>query len=333
MEEVKKSNKKKIFAIVAIIVAIVVGLSIFLICNNGSKTEEKEQGTETKKEQITPLMYEITKEGSDNKIYLFGSIHLATEDFDYPKYVLDAYENSDYLAVEADIVKAQSDPSYVQSELEKMMYNNGTTVKDHLSKETYDKLVTLLKNKNAYNEGLEVYKVIFFETLLTQLIYSDAGIDANNGVDAHFINKANKDGKTILEVESVEYQSSLVNSFSDRLYALSLVSMLDDYDNQVQGAKDLYSAWKKGDPSEIVAIVEDQTGDESKYSEEEKALLEDYYKKLLPDRNVGMKNKLEQYYNDNKKVLVIVGTAHLVGDEGIANLLIKDGYTVTQINK
>lgn len=334
-ENTKKSNKKIIIAVVAVIVALVVGLSIFFICNNnGNKEEEKEQGTEVKKGQITPLMYEVTKEGSDNKIYLFGSIHLAaSNEFEYPKYVLDAYNNSDYLAVEADIVKSQSDPNFVQNELERMKYNDGTTIKDHISEETYNKMIAFLKNRIVYNEEMDTYKAYFFESLLTQYTFADAGIDSSNGVDIHFINEAYKDKKTILEVESVEFQSKLLLGFSDRLYELSLASILDEYDKQVEDAKKLYSAWKKGDPSEIEKIVISQDGDESKYSQEELELLEDYNKRLITDRNVGMKDKLEDYFNNNQKVLYIVGTAHLVGDDGIANLLIKDGYKVVQVNK
>ena len=46
-----------------------------------------------------------------------------------------------------------------------------------------------------------------------------------------------------------------------------------------------------------------------------------------------MKNKLEEFFNEDKKVFFMVGAAHLVGENGIANLLVQDGYTVKQINK
>ncbi len=329
------NKKQKIITIIISILAVLsFSISCYFMATNNKKEEKTNDKEVTKKETITPLMYKVTKDGSDNVIYLFGSMHIVNlKEFDFPKYVIDAYEKSDYLAVEADIVKSQSDPNFVQNELERMKYNDGTTIKDHISEETYNKMIAFLKNRIEYNEEMDTYRAYFFESLLTQYTFADAGIDSSNGVDIHFINEAYKDKKTILEVESVEFQSKLLLGFSDRLYELSLASILDEYDKQVEDAKKLYSAWKKGDPSEIEKIVISQDGDESKYSQEELELLEDYNKRLITDRNVGMKDKLEDYFDNNQKVLYIVGTAHLVGDDGIANLLIKDGYKVVQVNK
>ena len=64
----------------------------------------------------------------------------------------------------------------------------------------------------------------------------------------------------------------------------------------------------------------------------DKALVAEYNKLLLFDRNIGMANKLKEYFNDNKKVFYMVGAAHLVGDKGIAKLLENDGYNVKKVN-
>ena len=52
---------------------------------------------------------------------------------------------------------------------------------------------------------------------------------------------------------------------------------------------------------------------------------------MLDDRNIGMKNKLEEYFNNGYTVFYMVGTAHLIGDQGIAKLVELDGYTVTRV--
>lgn len=333
MEVEKKNNKKLLIGIIILIVvlAIVSGLFIFLGKKSNNDEETKEESVV--KEQITPLMYEITKEGSNNKIYLFGSIHLTNKkEFDYPQYVMDAYKNSDYLAVEIDLSKSLNDSDAIQVQLEKMMYKDGTKIKDHISEETYNKLVETLKAKGFYNEMLEVYNTYFFETLLTELIYSDAGINSEEGVDIYFINMANEDKKTVLEVESEEFQFNLLLGFPERIYELSIISILDEYDKQVEAIKELYTAWKNGDPKEIERLANEEESLEE-LDESDIELVNDYNKKLLTDRNYGMKDKLEEYFENDQHVLFIVGAAHLVGDEGIANLLSNDGYIVKQINK
>ena len=91
--------------------------------------------------------------------------------------------------------------------------------------------------------------------------------------------------------------------------------------------KKLYEAWKRGNEKEIAEIAIEEA-DESIYSEADIKIMNDVSYKMLDERNVGMANKLKEYFNDNKKVFYMVGAAHLVGDHGIANLLKQDGYTV-----
>ena len=333
----KKQRTRLIICIAILILIIIGGICAFFVLDNMNKKEDdtpkKEVGDKTQKEEITPLMYEITKEGSDNKIYLFGSMHSVNlDEFDFPDYVINAYNNSDYLAVEFDILKALEDPNVVQNELKNMTYQDGSTIKDHISEETYKKLVEKMEEKYIYNSAFDLYSAYFFESLLSSLVLEDAGISSDDGVDTYFLQKAKDENKKILEVESYELQSNILTNFSDRLYELMLLSYLDYYDDQVEGIKELYQIWKNGDPKELIKLVEDDEDTEG-YSLEDIKLYEEYNKALTTDRNIGMTDKLIDYFENNKKVFFMVGAAHLIGDDGIANLLINEGYTVTQINK
>ena len=320
-----RSVKWLICGAVLIFIGVVTCLVLYL-------TQNKTLTPPTKKlEEVTPLMYEITKEGSNNKIYLFGSVHVANiSDIEFPKYLTDAYENSDYLACEFDIVKFLEEID--QQELVKdYIYQDGTTLKDHLSKDVYDKVVKFIKDNYGYGEETtQMLNTIYIESLITQYLAKEAKINTNEGVDTYFLNKAHKEKKNILEVESYELQSNMEKSFPDRYYELSLIDFFNDPDKQVDDLKKLYELWKKGDEKEITELVLQEV-DESKYTEEDLEILKDANYKMLDERNIGMKNKLEEYFNSNKKVLFMVGTAHLVGDNGIANLLKQDGYTVKVI--
>lgn len=336
-QPVKKNNKNKIIILVAILVVLVlVALAIFIFTgkpNDSSKENKTESGEEVKK-TISPLMYEITKEGSDNKIYLFGSMHATNlDEFEFPKYVNDAYSDSDYLAVEMDIQKVMNDEKLMQEELDSYLYKDGTSVKDHVSEETYQKIEKFMKEK--FGEGaekafLDEYNSYFFELIISSFILTDSNIQSDDGVDLYFINMAKEDKKDILEIESYEYQSSILTSFSDRLYELLINSYLDNYDEQVSSTKKLYELWKKGDPEELSQFINEDIDFDN---EDDKKIVEEYNKKIYDDRNIGMKDKLEEYFNNNQRVFYMVGAAHLVGDNGLASLLQKDGYTVTQVNK
>ena len=321
-------NKKKI--IIIIISAIIIGVLGWII---GTNLLNKQEEQISEKEQITPLMYEITKEGSNNKIYLFGSIHVANlNEFDFPKYIVDAYQNSHYLACEADIVEYQKDNDKLMNEALKMMYQDGTTIKDHISNETYNKLINFLTEKGLYTPLYDYYKPYFFESLLTVAMTSDAKINANTGIDTYFLQEAKKDNKTILEVESVDFQNNLLFSFKDELYELIINETIDNYDNEVNSLKELYQAWKKGNANDIMTFSDDDMDIEDSYTDEQKKQIEDYNKKVIDERNTFMANKLIEYFNNNQDVFYMVGALHLVGDKGIAHQLQEKGYTVKQLN-
>ncbi len=341
LKETKKSQKL-ITIIVAVLAVLLIALSSYFIATNNKKeTKEEDKETkeeskeESKKEQITPLMYKVTKNGSDNVIYLFGSMHLVNlKEFDFPKYVLDAYENSDYLAVEADIIAVQQQKDFATNYLLSSMYSDGTTIKNHISESTYNKLVKFLEEHYMYNEQLDIYKASFFESIISNIIVQEAGINSEDGVDTFFLKKAKKENKNVLEVESYEFQENLLNSFPDRLYELSIISAIDNFDAQVKEMQRLYKIWKNGNEEELVELIKEDSLDTIEgITAEDKKLINNYNYEVVDKRNIGMKEKFNSYFNNNQKVLFMVGAAHIVGENGLANLLKQEGYTITAINR
>ena len=321
----KKSNN--IFVIIVLLFTLLLaGIFCFFLLDKKSKKDNESN----KKEVITPLMYEITKEGSNNKIYLFGSMHMVNHDeFEYPNYVLDAYNNSDYVACEFDIVEYTENMNTMEM-LADFMYADGSTIKDHISEETYNKMTTFLRDKYTYNENLDIYNLYFFETMVTQTVISNSKIANGEAVDSYFLKKAKEDKKNILEVESYDYQLNLFLSLPDKYMEMEILELIDNYDEALKELDDLYDAWKKGDAEKF---IEDNEGNTKDYTEEELKLYEEYNKKILTDRNIGMTDKLISYFDNNYKTFYMVGAAHLVGDNGIAHLLEQKGYKVTRITK
>ena len=338
-----KKKDKIIYLLIGLIIVLSIGLGsyYFLTRNNNSNNPNNSNNDiprnneeeNTKKEEITPLLYEITKEGSNNKIYLFGSIHAANlKNVNFPKYVLNAYNDSHYIACEADIVAYQENTALVLSDTLKMLYSDNTTIKDHLSEETYNKLVNFLKEKKIYSSLYDNYQPFFFESLVSNALMEDAKLDATEGIDYYFLNKAKKDNKKILEVEGMTYQTDLLLSFKDELYELMLSELINDYDMEVESLKNLYEAWKKGNINDLLKYADDDIDVKNDYTKEQIELVNDYNQKVVKDRNISMTKKLIEYFNNNQDVFYMVGTLHLIGDDGIANLLTKEGFTVKQIN-
>lgn len=148
MEKDLINNKKLLFVVLWVILFFVIsfGLMFFfkdnLVKEKNLDTEEVVEKKEEKKDLATPLLYEVTKEGVDNKIYLFGSIHAADDKaYSMQDKIIEAFNNSEYLAVEVDIVAFQKDIKAQMDMLKLFLCESGKTLKDYLSEESYNIII------------------------------------------------------------------------------------------------------------------------------------------------------------------------------------------------
>ena len=89
-----------------------------------------------------------------------------------------------------------------------------------------------------------------------------------------------------------------------------------------------YEAWKTGDTERLCELTYDYSG----LTDEEKPIMEKYYQQFVIDRNKIMAEKAKEYLEQDYQVFFIAGVSHFVGDDGIPELLKKDGYTVERVN-
>lgn len=274
-------------------------------------------------------MWKVTSENSDATLYLMGSIHAAKPDtFPLRDEITNAFEESDYLAVEANTKEFEKDVSAQREFIQKCMYSDGSKIYDHISQETYEKAKAFLKEENQYYEVYDLYKPYMWSTYIENALISQSDIAFDQGVDTTLIEMAEEAGKEILEVESIDFQLDLLLGFSDELYDIMISESIDSKDDYAQEFNDLYDAWHSGNVEEYMEEEEELPED---ITEEEEQLYEEYNKAMLTDRNIGMADKAEQYLAEGKNVFFVVGAAHMVGDDGIVQLLKDRGYTVKRV--
>ncbi len=273
--------------------------------------------------------WEVSSKNSDVKLYLFGSIHAADDTaYPLPDSIMNAYNSSKYLAVECDIIEYQNDYSRLTADAANMIYSDGSTVKDHLDKNVYEGIKKILEDNGQYMQIYDYMRPYAWMSLVDNVFLEKSGLISDKGLDNYFLTKAKKEKKAILEIESAEFQMQLLSGFSDELMNLLLKSYVEDPQKNINALKDLYANWKAGD---LDKILQDSEADDATLTAKEKALVADYNKKLLTDRNKSMADKAEQYMNEKKTVFYVVGAAHMCGDDGIVSLLEKRGYTVKRL--
>jgi hypothetical protein len=101
-----------------------------------------------------------------------------------------------------------------------------------------------------------------------------------------------------------------------------IIETIDELEQINIKLADIVNAWRKGD--------------ETKTEELSLQDLKNYpklYNVLITDRNLKWVKKIEGYLQKPEKIMIIVGAAHLVGDNGVIELLKKRGYPVEKLKK
>lgn len=274
--------------------------------------------SKTTGEAARGFMWEVKNNG--NTVYLVGSMHIADDSF-YPlrSEYEEAFAEADYLGVEIDISKA------VDEEQQKLitnmgMYQDGTTLKDHVSKETYAKLEEILKQNGMEKNALDAYKPWVVETTISTLKTMTAGYEAAAGIDLYFIQKAMERKIPVLELESYESQLGMFDDFSKELQERNLKTALDDFDTLDDSVDQMADMWKSGNDEMLLEFTNSM------------AVEPEFYKAMLVDRNIGMADKIEGYLKSDKKeeYFIVVGAGHYLGEHGVIKLLQDKGYTVVR---
>lgn len=283
----------------------------------------------------TPVLYKVTDEDG-TVVYLLGSIHVATDDmYPLPDYVMDAYRQSDALAVECDVVAAQSNVLELAEAVQPLVYQDGSSIKDHIDEPLYDAAVEILKENNTYNFFLRYYTPSFWSSAIESLLYQKLGYDSNKGIDMFFLNMAKDEDKEILEVESVEMQYALLGSFPPEVQEYMLSSAVNNYHNPRidDELTELVELWRSGDAEAFGAYLNQDTSAEEESIDDPELLqmLIESNDAMVGDRNINMTDYAEAALENDQNIFICVGAAHVVGEGAMADLLTQRGYTVEQV--
>ena len=278
------------------------------------------------KETARGYIWEATKD--DKTVTLVGTIHLGNDNIsllnDDIKEILD---NTDVLSVELDL----SLPSNLTKIQESGYLSKEDTIENYLSEDEIEKMALTFKalEPNFNINQVKNFNAYFLSSLLTNLVYSNAGI-SGSGLDTLMINNMNsrlREGENVQinELEGVDYQLETMNLLFSWDSLKNLIN--ESYDIVVveKNAKEeplkLLEIYKNGDIDSMAETFNQQKNDDP-----------ESYKILILDRNILMANKIDELIKDGRNHTVAVGAGHFAGDDSILKFLEDKGYTITRIN-
>ena len=267
------------------------------------------------------LLWEAS--GANGKAYLFGSVHTAKPDM-YPLHpaVENAFASSDTLVVEVNM-NAVDQQAVTQKTMALGVNFDGTTLADALPPEDLATLQAFCEERGLPFAALNIMKPWLAAMTLAVMEYQRLGYDFEIGIDRHFLKKANESGKKVVELESTAFQLEMLAGFSPEMQQKFVIYSIRDLANVTDKVDSLMSAWKAGDAAKLEELMLDM-GDTNE--------LQPVYDTLITKRNYTMAEKVAAMIDAGGTHFVVVGAGHLVGDEGVVNLLHKgERFRVVQV--
>lgn len=280
------------------------------------------------KDPPVPLLWKVSD--ADNAVYLLGSFHLLKPD-DYP---LSSDVNKAFADAKALVFELGPDemtsPQLGLRMAQAAMRLDGKTLDSELSPALRAKLKAWLDANQASlqqigmpPQALQRFEPWYVGLLITLIEMNKYGLDAKLGLDQHFIAAAAAAKKPASGLETADEQIAFLDGMSGEEQLQFLDEAISEANEGNKEIEDMHTAWR--------------TADEARLWDEMAAEMKQEYPRLYQrinvERNDAWVPKIEAMLSapgtDDK--LVVVGTLHLLGSDGVVEKLRAKGYTVERI--
>jgi uncharacterized protein YbaP (TraB family) len=276
----------------------------------------------SQKIEAKSLLWKISGNGIKDTSYLYGTIHLIDKkNFVLTPQLKRSFKKTQALVLEVNI---EMDAPTKQEMARKMMYPNRQSIKNYVSPSDYNYLhsylIDTLKISALKTTIYEMMIPFFFESIVTA-----EQIDNVKSYEKTLAKMAGKKEK--LFVETIQEQMEIVRGDSLELEIENLMkNMRAGKLNADKEMKEMIKLYVNQDLQELYNYVT------TSFIELEKdpAKRDEMLAKMLTNRNKKWIPLLTNWMQE-KSLFIAVGAGHLAGDEGVINLLKRQGYTVEPV--
>jgi uncharacterized protein YbaP (TraB family) len=263
--------------------------------------------------QKNALLWEVKSKDGKNVSYLYGTMHLMDADlFYFPKKLEKLILKSEVLCMEIASINPNLSPD--------ALFMKDKTLTDIFSQSQLDSIYTwankaLLMNKEQFLGNFNSAKPF----MLMQFIMQASLPTDTKSYEREFEAIAGEKNLQMKGLETVDEQLSLFDGFSTVEQVEMVMSSLRDEAQSKESFAKMQQLYLSQNLDELYDFMKKESDSPIASS---RAFLEDRNQRWIPKMTELMQEK---------SVFFAVGAAHLAGPEGVIELLIKKGYTLTPI--
>ena len=240
------------------------------------------------------LLWQVSGKGLDKPSYIFGTIHLiCSSDYIWTSKMQQAFQKAQEICFEMDM----DDPAVMMTIAMGLMDNSGKTLEDYFKPEDYKKLSNYIRDTLGMS-------ISMLESMKPTILPEEKLMDA-----------ARKAKKNIVGMEKPEEQIELFNKLPTDSVIKEVMDMVNGIDQEDTTYNKMINAYKTQDLPALDDLIN--------RSKE----LDDNMTAFVDERNIKWIPRMVDMM-DQKSMFFAVGAGHLWGENGIINLLRKEGYAV-----
>ncbi len=287
---------------------------VLLICFGMAGCHAQQEHSFTVQKNNNTLLWQVSGNGLKHPSFLFGTFHLlCKDDIHFSDPLKEAVKESNEIYMELDM----DDPSTLLSGMLYMNMQDGKKLSDLYTPEEYKKL------ENYFTDSLNTPMMMFQRAkpyFLVALLYPKMmDCSSPSGVEEELLKIAKENKKEIKGLETMQFQASVFDSIPYEWQAKELLKNIDSFSTYKNEFDEMIELYKNQELDSMQNMVGASEFGSDKF---EDILLKDRNKKWVKELSEIMKNE---------SVFVAVGAGHLSGDNGLINLLKKDGYIVSPL--
>lgn len=267
------------------------------------------------------LLYELKTDTAT--VYLFGTLHVGKPEF-YPlgREANRALTEAQKLYLEVNL----TDPSIASTINALAIYPAGQSLERSLPPELMKKVDTALERYKLPRESALRMKPWMLGQTLLLLEATRRGYDPTFASEMYLVAFAGAQRKDVLGLETLSEQFALFDGMPEAAQQRFLEDILAELDDNLIGAHldALVGAWVHADAHGLEEELEREKSESSMFARE-------MLPRLIDERNRSMAEKIATIARPGTTTFVAVGALHLVGPEGLVELMRKRGFAVRQL--
>jgi uncharacterized protein YbaP (TraB family) len=269
----------------------------------------------------TPLLWSVSD--ADNTVYLLGSFHaLRASDYPLAPAVDAAFADAERVAFELSPGEMES-PDTAMMMMAAAALPPGQDLRSTLPPDTWAKLEAYADKSGLPLAGFAGTEPWFVSLVVAMNELQRIGLDPQQGLDRKLIARATQAGKPTSGLETAAEQIAALDSMTPTEQQQALDEALADAADFKTQMDDLHDKWRRGDADGLEALM----------GTDMRVHYPQLYQRINVDRNDAWLPKVRAMLDDESSddALVVVGSLHLLGDDGLVAKLRKAGYAVERV--